>query len=67
METYQIIISTIGTCLFIYLWMRREKQTSFEDGICYALKEHARSRIKYNISRDNDGDEIIEVKVIKED
>ena len=38
METYQIIISTIGTCLFIYLWMRREKQTSFEDGICYALK-----------------------------
>ena len=66
MEIYEIILASIGTCLFIYLWMRKEKQTSFEEGICYALTEHAKEKIKYKVYKDEDGDNVIEVAVNKE-
>ena len=44
MELYEIILASIGTCIFIYMWMRKEKQMSFEEGVCYALAEHAKKR-----------------------
>jgi len=66
MELHEIIISSIGICVFIYIWMRKEKQASFEEGICYALKEHAERRVKYKIYNDESGEEVIEVARIKE-
>jgi len=66
MELHEIIISSIGICVFIYMWMRKEKQASFEEGICYALKEHAKQKVKYKIYNDESGEEVIEVARIKE-
>jgi len=66
MEIYEIILASAGTCLFIYMWMRKEKQASFEEGVCYALAEHAKQKIKYKIYEDKDGEKVIEVAVNKE-
>ena len=56
METYEIILVSIATCVFIYMWMRKEKQVSFEEGVCYALAEHAKKKIQYKVYKDDDGD-----------
>jgi hypothetical protein len=66
MELHIAIISSIGICVFIYLWMRKEKQASFEEGICYALAEHAKSNIKYKVYDNEDGEKVIEVAHTKE-
>ena len=66
METYEIILVSIATCVFIYMWMRKELQVSFEEGVCQALAEHAKKKIQYKVYKDDDGDQTIEVIVNKE-
>jgi hypothetical protein len=66
MELHEILGASIGTCILIYMWMRKEKQMSFEEGVCYALAEHAKKKIQYKVYKDDDGDQTIEVIVNKE-